>query len=93
MKPDARIFLYEQNSGFALDRWKRSEPLPTPQEVAPAFAASGIRTDFLRGAGALPTSLWYFPTLNAALLPAANDVLRTNLNLSFKYILAMKRGA
>jgi 2-polyprenyl-3-methyl-5-hydroxy-6-metoxy-1,4-benzoquinol methylase len=93
LSADGRVFLYEENAAFALDRWKRSETLPTPAEVERALAGEGFRTEVLRGAGSIPRGLWRVPALNETMLVPANEVLRRSLRLSFKYVLAMKRHA
>ena len=92
LKDDARIFLYEQNGAFALDGLKRTEPIPKPHEIIAAFEREGFVTDFLLGAGSIPWNLWRLPALNEALLAPANDLLRKQLRLSFKYVLGMKRS-
>ncbi len=90
---DARVFLYEENASFALDRYKRSEQLPTPAETVRALEREGFRTESLQGAGSIPSPLWRLPALNQSVLFPANEALRRNLRLSFKYVLAMRRGA
>lgn len=90
---NARVFLYEQNALNALDRLKRSEPLPSPHEVAAAFAHEGFRTDLLEGAASLPSFLWRAPALNAAVLTPVNESLRKSLRVSYAYVLGMQRGA
>lgn len=90
---NARVFLYEQNALNALDSMKRSEPIPSPYDVAAAFARDGFRTELLQGANSLPSFLWRVPALNATVLSPANESLRKNLRVSFAYVLGMQRGA
>jgi 2-polyprenyl-3-methyl-5-hydroxy-6-metoxy-1,4-benzoquinol methylase len=92
LEDNARVFLYEQNALNALDGLKRTEPIPSPHDVAAVFEREGFRTELLQGAGSLPSFLWRVPALNATVLTPANESLRKNLRVSFAYVLGMQRG-
>ncbi len=89
-KPQARVFLFEENASNIAARVFRRRQVPKPTLVVDQFARHGFSKRSLSGTCAVPKQFWVYPAANKC-IRQIDEVLRRSMQLAFSYALLMER--
>lgn len=90
-RPDARVFLFEENIDHFYAAMFRRRNIPGPRAVQQAFAAEGFSGGTPSGTCAIPKQAWSVAALRPLTL-VLDRLLRKSIRLAFSYKLAMQRA-
>lgn len=89
-RPDARIFLFEENIDHFYAAMFRRRNIPGPRTVQRAFEAEGFSGGTPSGTCAIPKQAWSIGALRPLTL-MLDKLLRKSIRLAFSYKLSMQR--
>tara|TARA_R110000782_G_scaffold82993_6_gene163027 strand:+ start:1036 stop:1887 length:852 start_codon:yes stop_codon:yes gene_type:complete len=91
-RPDARVFLFEENIDHFYAALFRRRNIPGPRAVKEAFEAEGFAGGTPAGTCAIPKQVWSITAMRP-IISMLDRVLRKSIRLAFSYKLSMQRVA